>query len=265
MTEERFLKLLGRSQEISPEHLEEVFHGKIERLLTESNPKTLKGLKKGYLSAILHLSPSDRSGFQTCAKATVGCRAACLNTAGRGGMGLKTHGDNGVQKARRRKTHWFFARRAEFMEQLVTEVTRHVAKAERKGFIPCIRLNGTSDLKWETIPVGGHENIFQMFPDVQFYDYTKVPNRDLGIPNYHLTFSVAESNEADAEAELQRGMNLAVVFDRVPSEYLGVPVVDGDESDLRFLDAKGVVVGLKAKGEALGDTSGFVKRIALAA
>lgn len=261
MTQERFLSILGRSQEISDEHLDEVFHGKIRSLLTESNPKTLKGLKKGYMSAILHLSPSDRSGFQTCAKATVGCRAACLNTAGRGGLGLKTKGDNGVQKARRRKTHWFFARRAEFMAQLATEVANHVKKAEGKGFIPCIRLNGTSDIRWETIPVGGYENIFQMFPNVQFYDYTKVPNRDLTIPNYHLTFSLAESNEADAEAELRRGCNIAVVFDGVPSEYLGAPVVDGDESDLRFLDPSGVVVGLKAKGEAKSDTSGFVKRI----
>jgi hypothetical protein len=259
MTEERFLKHAGP---VSDEHLFEVFHAPIKGLLTESNPKTLKGLKKGYMSAILHLSPSDRSGFNTCPKATVGCRAACLNTAGRGGMGLKTHGDNGVQKARRRKTHQFFARRAEFMQQLAIEIAKHVAKAERKGFIPCIRLNGTSDIRWETIPVGPFANIFQMFPEVQFYDYTKLPGRELGIGNYHLTFSVADGNDSDAEAELQRGMNVAVVFDRVPSEYLGVPVVDGDESDLRFLDARGVVVGLKAKGEAKTDTSGFVKRVA---
>lgn len=262
MTEERFLKFASRGSVISDEDLAEVFHGKIHKLLTESNPKTLKGLKKGYMSAILHLSPSDRSGFNTCPKATVGCRAACLNTAGHGGIRLKSGEENGVQKARRRKTHQFFARRAEFMEQLATEVANHVRKAERKGFIPCIRLNGTSDLRWESIPVGGYDNIFQMFPDVQFYDYTKVPGRDLSIPNYHLTFSLAESNEADAEAELQRGMNVAVVFHGVPSEYLGAPVVDGDDSDLRFLDAPGVVVGLKAKGEAKTDTTGFVKRAA---
>ena len=262
MTEERFLKHAGP---ISDEDLAEVFHGEIRNLLTESNPKTLKGLKKGYMSAILHLSPSDRSGFNTCPKATVGCRAACLNTAGRGGMGLKTHGDNSVQKARRRKTHQFFARRAEFMQQLAVEVDRHVRKAQRKGFIPCIRLNGTSDIRWETIPVGPFENIFQMFPEVQFYDYTKLPGRELGIGNYHLTFSVADGNDSDAEAELRRGMNVAVVFDRVPSEYLGARVVDGDESDLRFLDERGVVVGLKAKGEAKTDTSGFVKRLAVAA
>jgi hypothetical protein len=262
MTEERFLKHAGP---VSDEHLYEVFHAPIRSLLTESNPKTLKGLKKGYMSAILHLSPSDRSGFNTCPKATVGCRAACLNTAGHGGIRLKSGEENGVQKARRRKTHQFFVRRTEFMQQLAIEIAKHVRKAERKGFIPCVRLNGTSDIRWENIPVGPFENIFQMFPDVQFYDYTKLPGRELGIGNYHLTFSVADGNDADAEAELQRGMNVAVVFDNVPSEYLGVPVVDGDESDLRFLDAKGVVVGLKAKGEAKTDDSGFVKRIPLAA
>jgi hypothetical protein len=177
-------------------------------------------------------------------------------------MGLKTHGDNGVQKARRRKTHWFFVRRTEFMERLAIEIANHVKAATRKGLVPCIRLNGTSDIRWESIPVGPFENIFQMFPEVPFYDYTKVPGRDLGIGNYHLTFSIADGNDADAEAELRRGMNVAVVFDRVPSEYLGVPVVDGDESDLRFLDPSGVVVGLKAKGEAKSDDSGFVKRVA---
>jgi hypothetical protein len=262
MTEERFLKHAGP---VSDEHLYEVFHAPFKTLLTESNPKTLKGLKKGYMSTILHLSPSDRSGFNTCPKATVGCRAACLNTAGHGGIRLKSGEENGVQKARRRKTHQFFVRRTEFMQQLAIEIAKHVRKAERKGFIPCVRLNGTSDIRWENIPVGPFENIFQMFPDVQFYDYTKLPGRELGIGNYHLTFSVADGNDADAEAELQRGMNVAVVFDNVPSEYLGVPVVDGDESDLRFLDAKGVVVGLKAKGEAKTDDSGFVKRIPLAA
>jgi len=262
VTEERFLKLVGRHREISDEDLTEVFQGKITGLLTTQNPKTLKGLKKGYASAILHLSPSVMSGIQTCPKATKGCSAACLNTAGRGGLGLKAKGDNGVQKARRRKTHQFFVRRTEFMARLEIEISNHVKVAEAKGLVPCIRLNGTSDIRWETVPCGDHANVFARFPDVQFYDYTKVPGRDLSIPNYHLTFSLAESNEADAEAELQRGMNVAVVFDGVPSEYLGTPVVDGDESDLRFLDPKGVVVGLKAKGEAKSDSSGFVKRAA---
>lgn len=259
MERERFIRTVGR--DMTPAELEEVFSTPVRSLLTESNPKIQKGLKKGYLSTILHLSPSDRSGFNTCPKATAGCRAACLNTAGRGGMGLVKNGDNLVQAARRRKTHWYFARRDEFMAQLVREIHAHVLKARRKGLIPTVRLNGTSDIRWETVPVDGCANIFERFPDVQFYDYTKLPGRPLDIPNYNLTFSVADGNDADAELELGRGMNVAVVFDRVPEEYLGAVVVDGDESDLRFLDPHGVVVGLYAKGDAKADTSGFVKRL----
>ena len=262
MDRQRFLRVLERSTTISEDELNEVFFGEIRNLLTENNTKTLKGLKKGYMSAILHLSPSDRSGFQVCPKATVGCRAACLNTAGHGGVGLTTIGDNVVQRARRRKTYWYFVRREEFLERLEFEISKHVLRARRKNLVPCVRLNGTSDLRWESITFGGYSNIFERFAGLQFYDYTKVPGRDLTIPNYHLTFSLAESNEKDAQAELERGCNIAVVFDHVPDVYLGAPVIDGDESDLRFLDPAGVIVGLKAKGDAKRDTSGFVKTIA---
>lgn len=261
MNRERFLHILERSTSIADEELEDVFSGEIRNLLTINNTKTLKGVKKGYMSAILHLSPSDRSGFQVCPKATSGCRAACLNTAGHGGIGLTTQGDNVVQRARRRKTYWFFARRREFMKQLALEISQHIVKAERKKLVPCIRLNGTSDIRWENVAVDEHANIFERFDDIQFYDYTKVPGRDLSIPNYHLTFSLAESNDEDARAELERGCNVAVVFSKVPHAYLDTTVVDGDESDLRFLDPAGVIVGLKAKGEARWDTSGFVKTV----
>ena len=260
MDRERFVRALSRSRSISDEEIDEVFFGEIRSLLTSNNPKTMKGLKKGYMSAILHLSPSDRSGFQVCPKATTGCRAACLNTAGHGGIGLTTIGDNSVQRARRRKTYWYFARREEFLDQLELEIRAHVRKAERKGLIPCVRLNGTSDIRWENVSLVQAPNMFEHFPHVQFYDYTKVPGRDLDIPNYHLTFSLAESNDSDAQAELERGCNIAVVFDKVPETYLGTPVIDGDESDLRFLDPAGVVVGLKAKGDARRDTSGFVRK-----
>lgn len=241
----------------------EVFEGKIEDLLG-SNPKVEKGTKRGYATAIMHLSPSDRSGLQTCPKASRLCRAACLNTAGRGGIFAKGEADNTIQRKRRLRTHWFFARRAEFMAQLDREIQSHVRKATRKGLVPCVRLNGTSDIRWETILDEDGKTVFDRHPDVQFYDYTKIPGRDLGIPNYHLTFSQAESNDSEVADEVARGMNVAVVFDRVPSEYLGVPVVDGDETDLRFLDPSGVVVGLKAKGAAKQDKSGFVKRLAIA-
>lgn len=259
MDRHRFMRTLGLSTTITEAELREVFSGEIRNLLTFNNTKTLKGLKKGYMGAILHLSPSDRSGFQVCPKATAGCRAACLNTAGMGGIGLTTAGDNVVQRARRRKTYWYFVRRKEFMERLEAEIAQHVRKAVRKSLVPCIRLNGTSDIRWEHVPCGDHEHVFAKFSDVQFYDYTKVPGRDLTIPNYHLTFSLAESNDEEARAELERGCNVAVVFSKVPDTYLGTTVIDGDETDLRFLDPVGVVVGLKAKGEARWDSSGFVK------
>ena len=261
MDRQKFLAVLDRSSTaISEDETDEVFFGEVRNLLTENNTKTLKGLKKGYMSAILHLAPSDRSGFQVCPKATAGCRAACLNTAGHGGVGLTTSGDNVVQIARRRKTYWYFVRRPEFIERLELEISKHIRKARRKELIPCVRLNGTSDIRWERVPFMSSTNVFEHFPDIQFYDYTKVPGRDLTIPNYHLTFSLAESNDTDAQAELERGCNIAVVFDKVPETYLGTPVIDGDESDLRFLDPAGVVVGLKAKGEARHDSSGFVRK-----
>jgi len=252
MDRDRFKRTLGRR--VSLAELEVIYSAPIRRLLTESNPKILKGEKKGYHSTILHLSPANRSGFNTCANATVGCRAACLNTAGHGKF-------DSTQNARMRKTYWYFARRDEFMSQLCREIEAHVRKAEKRNMIPAVRLNGTSDIKWENVPAEGFANIFQRFPNLQFYDYTKLRNRPLDIPNYHLTFSLAESNEKDARAELKRGMNVAVVFDTVPAEYWGRPVIDGDESDLRFLDRAGAIVGLYAKGDAKRDRSGFVRRL----
>jgi hypothetical protein len=240
----------------------EVFDAPIRRLLSGdyANPKTMKGTKRGYATAILHLSPSVRSGLQTCPKATAGCKAACLNLAGRGGMFAKGEDDNSIQVARRRKTHWFFTRRVEFMERLDREIQNHVVRAESKGLVPCVRLNGTSDIRWETVRDADGLTVFDRHPDVIFYDYTKIADRDVSdIPNYTLTFSLAESNDSDAKKALRQGMNVAAVFRSAPAEYMGVTVVDGDESDLRFLDPKGVVVGLKAKGPAKLDESGFVR------
>jgi hypothetical protein len=132
--------------------------------------------------------------------------------------------------------------------------------AEKKGLIPVFRLNGTSDLSWEKYEVANGKNIFQMFPDVQFYDYTKVLGRKTGdIKNYHLTFSNADGNINDVLAAKHAGLNIAVVFRKeLPETYLGRKVINGDETDLRFLDPSNVIVGLKAKGKAKKDTSGFV-------
>jgi len=260
VTRDKFRSIMERRGVEYDEH--EVFDAPITRLLSPglSNPKTAKGNKRGYATAILHLSPSVRSGLQTCPKATKGCAAACLNTAGRGGMFLKGTSDNTVQAARRRKTHWFFTRRVEFMERLDREIGNHVALADSKGLVPCVRLNGTSDIRWETVTDDDGLTVFDRHPNVVFYDYTKIPDRDVSdIPNYSLTFSLAESNDSEARLALRCGMNVAAVFRSVPGRFMGRTVVDGDESDLRFLDPEGVVVGLKAKGPAKQDKSGFVR------
>jgi len=229
------------------------------KLLSTANPKIQKGTKLGYLSFILHLAPADVSGYNTCPKATAGCKAACLNTAGRGGMFRRGESTNMIQEARKRKTRRFFEDREGFMADLYKDIEKAIRFAERKGLTPVFRLNGTSDLSWEKYEVAGHKNIFEAFPRVQFYDYTKVPKRKVdGIANYHLTFSRADGNEADADWAMSRNMNVTVVFDKIPEEYKGREVFDADDTDLRFLDPKGVVLGLKAKGRAKRDTTGFV-------
>jgi len=228
------------------------------KLLSTGNPKLLKGEKKGYMSFVLHLAPADLSGKNTCPKATAGCKAACLNTAGRGGIFKKGETTNVIQQARIRKTKMFFEQRDEFMTLLSKEIQAGIKKAEKLGYIPAFRLNGTSDLSWEKYRIDG-KTIFELFPDVQFYDYTKVNNRKVShIKNYHLTFSKADGNDMDVRLAASNGLNVAAVFRSLPETYLGRPVINGDETDLRFLDPKGVIVGLKAKGKARKDTSGFV-------
>lgn len=228
-------------------------------LLTVGNPKLLKGQKKGYLSSVLHLAPADLSGKNTCPKATAGCKAACLNTAGRGGIFKKGESTNVIQQARIRKTKYFFENRREFLNELTVEILKTIKSAEKKNLIPVFRLNGTSDIAWEKYEVANGKNIFQMFPEVQFYDYTKIVGRKVShIPNYHLTFSKADGNDMDVRLAASNGMNVAAVFHKLPETYIGRIVINGDDTDLRFLDPKGVIVGLKAKGKAKKDTSGFV-------
>lgn len=239
------------------------------KLLTVGNTKTVKGEKYGYQTYILHLAPANLSGYETCPKRTAGCTAACLNTAGRGGM-FKPGGTNTIQEARKRKTRMFFEARGAFMADLVKDIERAVKKAERDTMIPVFRLNGTSDLSFEKYEVTRDgktfKNVFEAFPDVQFYDYTKILGRKVNeIKNYHLTFSAADGNDADVLKAIEQGYNVATVFglkktEPMPATYNGRPVFNGDDSDLRFLDPKGVIVGLYAKGRARKDTTGFVKQ-----
>jgi hypothetical protein len=236
------------------------------KLLSTANPKIQKGTKLGYLSFILHLAPSDLSGKNTCPKATPGCIAACLNTAGRGGMFRKGENTNTIQKARIRKTVQFFFDRAQFMYELHQDIKKGIKMAEKLGLTPVFRLNGTSDISWEKYDMLPGLNVFECFPTVQFYDYTKVLGRKTaGYDNYFLIFSKADGNDADVEQAMAQGMNVAAVFDSIPESYNGRDVINADETDLRFLDPKGVVAGLKAKGRAKKDYSGFVIRLKEAA
>lgn len=246
----------------------------MELLNIDSNAKTVKGQSRGYMTAILYLAPFKAAGINVCPMAELAnCIKGCLNTAGHGGMAkagatFAPHGlelpANNVQRARIARTRFYAERRAEFMAQLVGEIRKFLKRAARKGLTPVVRLNGTSDIRWEHEPVDGMPNVFAVFPDVQFYDYTKIPNRRVdGIANYHLSISYSEASPRYAamarNAAAQQGRNLVAVFrGALPETFLGRPVVNGDESDLRFLDPRGVVVGLKAKGAAKRDTSGFV-------
>ncbi len=228
----------------------------MQKLLNvDANAKTVKGQKKGYLTGIVYLAPANLSGYEVCAWRSPECTGFCLNTSGRGAF-------NATQEARIKKTKALFADRPAFEARLNKEIFNLKRKAVRKGLEPCVRLNGTSDLDWT--------HIVAQNPDIQLYDYTKSPARMRQylagkLPkNYHLTFSLSENNLADALDFLKQGGNVAVVFNTkkgkaLPDTWNGAKVIDGDESDLRFLDPAGVVVGLRAKGKARkGKAGGFI-------
>tara|TARA_B100000900_G_scaffold375510_1_gene357562 strand:+ start:240 stop:944 length:705 start_codon:yes stop_codon:yes gene_type:complete len=229
------------------------------KLLNSGNAKTLKGEKVGFRTFGLHLSPATKSGFNVCQWASAGCRAACLDTAGRGCM-------SNVQNSRIAKTRRFFKDNFGFMSDLRIEIGKAIKSAARKNLTPCFRLNLTSDIPWENMKKGSKTSVIEEFPEVNFYDYTKGFYRmrkwlDGKMPkNYHLTFSRSEETSDDRIKKiLSLGGNVAVVFrGSLPKTYLGFPVVDGDENDLRFKDKKGVIVGLVEKGLAKKDETGFV-------
>lgn len=240
------------------------------KLLGTSSAKTIKGETLSYLTGILYLSPSTLSGVGNVCPWAGTCKESCLNSAGRGAF-------NSVQTARIKKTRLFFSNRDAFMEQLFQDCKALIAKAKRLSMLPCIRLNGTSDLAFHrlTVPSQG-KTLMECFPTVPFYDYTKSVKKALdnarGIhaPNYHVTFSRdSASNEAECEQVLRAGGNVSVVFrDSLPAVWNHRPVLNGDVTDLRFLDRRakagrsGFIIGLKAKGKAKRDRSGFVVDIA---
>lgn len=231
------------------------------KLLTESNQKIRKGEKLGFFTVGLHLAPAELAGhgINLCPWASPGCEASCLNTAGHGAF-------SSVQLSRIAKTHYFWFSRDAFMAQLAKEILGAQRKAKRLGLTLAVRLNLTSDVQWEKITNKEGDTIFDLCRGVDnWYDYTKGFTRMLKFlggefpKNYSLTFSKSENNDVKAKEILRLGGNVAVVFrGALPRKYNGKPVVNGDESDARFLDARGVVVGLVQKGRAKKDKSGFV-------
>jgi hypothetical protein len=234
-----------------------LFSEKPKKLLAVgADAKTVKGEKLMVMTAIMYLTPANGSGWNLCPLAELArCKEPCLNTAGRGKM-------QSVAMARLRKTLYFLQYRAEFLAQLHAEIEALRDVAEKRGMILRIRLNGTSDIRWEIMGVP------QAHPMVSFYDYTKIPNRNVP-DNYDLTFSY--SGAAEFQPHVQRaiaaGLRVAVVFrtrERVEAmlangeSFMGLPIVDGDDSDNRPEDPHGSAVALYAKGDAKRDMSGFV-------
>ncbi len=213
-------------------------------LLSTNNKKTMKGEKLGYLTYILYMSPftANSKGINVCSHASKGCADSCLVGSGFGGMYVN------VMKGRREKTEYFLSNRIEFLHQVKAEIEKALLKNKDKAIVT-IRLNGTSDIPYEKFKIFDGKNIFEVYPNVQFYDYTKNYLRfDKELPaNYHLTFSRSETNHNKALELLGRGFNVAMVFDKLVDTFEGYKVVNGDETDLRFLDAKNVIVGLKYK------------------
>ena len=238
-------------------------------LAISSDSKTVKGQKFGYMTGILYLAPFTLSGVNLCPMAEKAkCFKACLNTAGRGVM-------SSVQKGRIRKAALFNNDQQAFMMELVKDIRALIRKAEREGFIPLVRLNGTSDIRWENVTFVDMDNqsygkfghkkitIFQLFPRLQFYDYTKISNRKNIPANYDLTYSYSgvSGYQRYVSIAVKNHMRVAVVFrdrKRIPATFLDMKCIDGDDSDLRHLDPLGVVVALYAKGRARRDNSGFV-------
>lgn len=229
-------------------------------LSISNDAKTIKGLKYGFLTGILYLTPADKSGRNVCAMADIaGCKIPCLAMAGRGAF-------SSVQIARLSKTDWYFNDREGFMLELVDSVRALIRKAIREDLTPLVRLNGTSDILFEKIAITykgiTYQNIMALFPEVQFYDYTKIPGRKVP-KNYDLTFSYsgAIAYQKYVQQAIDNKMRIAVVFRTVadiPKTFLGLKVIPGDNSDIRHVEQKNRIVALYAKGPAKYDTGPFV-------
>ena len=224
----------------------------MKTLLTTNNAKTKKGEKVidkisglSYKTYILYMTSytDNKYGVNVCSHASEGCISGCLVSSGFGGL------YNSVKEGRRRKVEMFIEDRVKFINSLAEEIRIAIKKNEGK-MVVVVRLNGTSDIVYERFRIfEGGKNIMEIFPEIQFYDYTKNWTRfnDKLPNNYHLTFSRSEDNEDKAFELLSRGINVSFIFREVPKEYRGYEVINGDEHDLTFLHKKGVIIGLRYK------------------
>jgi hypothetical protein len=217
-----------------------------------SSSKTLKSKKVSHqYTYMIYLAPASTSGYNVCSHSTPECRLGCLATSGRSGLEL-TAGISKIKDCRITKTKLFYEQPEYFMDWLIAEIKMYHKKAIKDGYYFSVRLNGTSDIDWQNILIN-NKTIFQLFPDVQFYDYTKNYNKFKYIaPNYHLTYSYTGRNWQICKSLLNKGINVAMVFNvknalELPAMYNGYEVINGDLTDYRIADAKGIIIGLKFK------------------
>lgn len=210
--------------------------------------KHKKSKKYGELTYSLYLAPAKSSGYEVCPGRTAECSRLCLNESGMNSMVQIERGDI-INDSRIQKTRLFFEHREFFMKWMIFEIQAAKRKAANMGFTLSVRLNNTSDINPEDFQLNG-QNILQLFPDVQFYDYTKVASRvelTKKYSNYDLTFSYTGYNLTECQKMLLNKIRVAVVFKNVPEQFMGYPVIDGDKYDMRYKDLNPVIVGLKYK------------------
>lgn len=210
--------------------------------------KHKKSTKYGELTYSLYLAPAKSSGYEVCPARTLECTRLCLNESGMNTMVRNDKGDL-INRSRIQKTKLFFEDREFFMKWMIFEINSGITKAKKMGFSFSVRLNNTSDISPEEFVLQG-KNILQIFPDVQFYEYTKVKTRAKLMnkyPNYDMTFSYSGYNLTECQKMLLNKIRVAVVFKNIPETFMGHKVVDGDQYDMRYKDAEAIIIGLKYK------------------
>lgn len=228
-----------------------------------TSPKLIKSMTRNVITYGLYLAPYNLSGYNVCPE-SCNCSVHCLHGSGRNKIELLTNKEGGsIQNSRIKKTKLFFEDRSSFMHLLIHEINKEAKEAKQTGMQLAVRLNCTSDISPEEFILDG-KNIFQIFPDLQFYDYTKVPEHISMVrkySNYDLTFSYSGENWIECEKLLKQGFRVAVVFEEsLPEQFRGYPVINANDDDARFLDGGGLICGLTYKKVANDYVNGKFQR-----